>query len=882
MSPQLRKKDLVVISSSGHDAEFAYKLKDALSDIYDVWYYKHSVHAETDGWNQQIDEALKKARFFIGVLSKAAMKSEYVQQEWRWATTEGKHNHGLIFLTVQVEPADPGHLYAGYTWTVFHNRPFEVALAELRGRMRHALRRKITAAVDAVSNTDSHRTYLRTLWNRISTMLQHLIISSLEADPIELVMDTVDDVVDENARTQTFIDLMLKRIGYGEDFATIGDAFEFYERRLLLLGMPGSGKTVTGLMLIRDAILDRLDNPDAPIPILANIQSWNGRTPLVDWLDAYPYTPRDTIELIESGKALIFFDGLDELSDITATSSTDDPYQIHRQFMAQIPRNCAVLVTCRNEDYERIKSRIPLNGGVLLKQLTNEQVGRFLSRVPELFELVQDDPELMNMMRTPLILSLFAFTCERMTPEDRERLINNKNNNTRHLFRERLIAAYIRELYKFERRRRPEHTLPVTVERLMEALGRIAMRNAANFMSRTNSLSENDLKLVSADVEERRAIKETALQLGLLQRMPSSRYKFIHLMVRDTLAFFYCMKHMHEPSEYTDRYWSPALALGRIKDPRATQALRYILGKVHSAKVRRHVAQAFGYNMDPASVPDLIKLLADPEEDVQAAAVEALAAIGDPSAFKYVLALLRRSTSPAILQNACKALGAFEDAGAVPYLIEMLNNEHTSVVQQAALALARLKAVQAAPALRKKLSQPDHGAISTIIEVLGRLNDRESVSHLLRLFSTESATKIQDCIVEALRRIGSPEAVPMLCEKLVSKEERSPDFRARVAAALGAIGDPRAVPTLLEAITKEAHEETYTYNALKEALLKLGHTDIPEPVFLVEDVDSRLHDTNIEDFIDIGPGIFWDDGESRVNAQTDDAKEAGKDDTAKV
>ncbi|MCC6566152.1 MAG: HEAT repeat domain-containing protein [Chloroflexi bacterium] len=856
MSPQRLKKDLVVISSAGHDAEFAHRLKEALSDIYEVWYYKDSMPVEHNGWDEKIDEALKKARFFIGVLSSASVKSEYVRQEWRWAVTEGKHNHGLIFMTVQAEPADPGHLYGGYTWTDFYNRPFDVALAELRSRMRHALRRKITAAVDAVSNTDPHRTYLRTLWSRISTMLHHLIISSLEADPIDLEMDSVDDVVDDNARTQPFVDLMFKRIGYGEEFATLGDAFAFYERRLLLLGMPGSGKTVTGLMLIRDAILDRLDNPDAPIPILANIQSWDGRTPLVDWLNSYPYTPRDTIDLAESGKALIFFDGLDELSDHTVMSSTEDPYRIHRQFMAQIPRNCPVLVTCRNEDYERIRSRIPLNGGVLLSPLNNDQIRRFLGRVPELFELVQDDPDLMNMMRTPLIASLFAFTCERMSPENRDRLINNKNNAQ--LFREELIAAYIMELYKFERRRRPENTLPVPVLRLMEALGRVAMRNAANFMSRTNLLSEGDLNLLSANVEERRKIKETALQLGLLQRVSTSRYKFIHLMVRDTLAFYYSIKHWREPSEYMDRYWSPALALGRIKDPRATRVLRTILKEVQSAIVRRHVAQAFGYNNDRKSVPDLVKLLADPEDDVQAAAVESLGAIGDPSAFDYVLPLLRRSTSPAVLQNACRALGAFGDTRAVEYLIDMLNNEHVSVVQQAALALAQLRATQAAPALRKKLSTPEHGATSTVIEVLGRLNDGESVSHLVRLLSTETANKIQDCIVDALRRIASPDAVPALCDKLASTEERSPDFRAKVAEALGAIGDTRAIPMLLEAITKEVHEATYSYNAMREALLKLGHTNIPEPEYFAEDVDSRLNDTNVEDLIDISPNVRWD------------------------
>src|SRR5690606_18355401 len=267
---------------------------------------------------------------------------------------------------------------------------------------------------------------------------------------------------------------------------------------------------------------------------------------------------------------------LDELSNLGTASSAHDHYALHRAFMQQLPQNCEVLVTCRMTDYESISARIPLNGAVSLRPLEEDQIEDFLRHLPELYRIVSDDAELMQMVSTPLYLSMFAFTCEQMRPEKRAHLLNAVGNAA--MFRERLVIEYVRQLYDFERRRRKDRTLPVTGERLMEGLGRVAMRNVAFYRIAKNSFTANELKVISSSQngDEREQMIELALSLGLLQPHEGNRYKFIHMMVRDMLAFHYCASHCLEIGEYTDRNANIALALGQLNDERATPLLRII------------------------------------------------------------------------------------------------------------------------------------------------------------------------------------------------------------------------------------------------------------------------------------------------------------------
>lgn len=889
-----KKKERIVISSAGVDEAFARKLEAGLSDLYDVWYYKNAIVSETNDWDGQIDKALAGAKVVIGVISPTAVNAENVRKEWLWVVQNGR-KRGIIFLLVEHEPADPGHQFAGYTWTVFNNRPFEDALRDLRTKMRRALQRRITEAVDAVSMNDPYARELKSLWNRVKAMLQHLIIPSMEAEPIELEASAMKDAVEQNEKSREFVDLVLQRVGVGESFTNIYEAFEFYGRRLLLLGAPGSGKTVTWLLQIRDAILARLDDPKAPIPIIANIQSWDGK-PLIDWLAKYPHTPKNTKALIEAGEAILFIDGLDELSDTTVQSGADDPYAIHRAFMQQIPANCAVLVTCRTHDYERMQARIPLNGAVCLTPLEEEQIEQFLSHLPELWTTVQSDPELLQMVSSPLYLSIFAYTCETMKPEKRAKLLSNVGNRT--MFRELLIVEYIKKLYEHERRRRKDKALPVTIERLMDGLGKVAMRNAANTMAVTNSFTENELKVMGiANTDERAILTNTALELGILQPQPNRRYRFIHMMVRDTLALYYSIRHCREVNEYSDRFASPALALGRLKDERATYLLRRILQEVQHEKgpqyekVRQHVVRAFSYNRDPDTVKDLLKLIRDPDETIQALSIEALLAIHngtpitDPAVVDAVLLTMKHSTGKEVHEAACKALAGFGSEKAIEPLIGFIKNRDTNirVVQEAAKALGRLHAQRAIPELRELLRPPDKGARTTVIEVLGKLHDKSIVPMLVDIVRNEKNMTTLRIAIEALERIASPEAVPDLTRRLLHRDlslrdELPSDVRSAMASALGAIGDPSAIPALKEALKNEKNEGTY--NHILEALMKLGEEDLPRYELPLIDMDNEADETDRSEPVDSSNKLPNDEDSSSGDSsssgdESDDPRSTG-------
>jgi hypothetical protein len=64
------------------------------------------------------------------------------------------------------------------------------------------------------------------------------------------------------------------------DFAK---AFDYHQRQVLLLGAPGAGKTITLLHYGRDAVVKRMRDASAPLPVLGVIPAWDAHhAPPVD------------------------------------------------------------------------------------------------------------------------------------------------------------------------------------------------------------------------------------------------------------------------------------------------------------------------------------------------------------------------------------------------------------------------------------------------------------------------------------------------------------------------------------------------------------------------------------------------------------------------
>jgi len=146
-----------------------------------------------------------------------------------------------------------------------------------------------------------------------------------------------------------------------DDLAGEGDALarllmRIPTRRLVVLGAPGTGKTILMIRLVLDLLKDR--QPGGPVPFLVPLASWNPSVEdLRSWLAAQLVTDHPTLGapnpagdgscaevLLASGLITPILDGLDEIPQEirgSAISSIND---------ALMPGG-PVVVTCRAEEY---------------------------------------------------------------------------------------------------------------------------------------------------------------------------------------------------------------------------------------------------------------------------------------------------------------------------------------------------------------------------------------------------------------------------------------------------------------------------------------------------------------------------------------------------
>ncbi len=211
--------------------------------------------------------------------------------------------------------------------------------------------------------------------------------------------------------------------------------------RVVLLGIPGSGKTTTLLELAADCCDRALNNPQAPIPVLLDLPTWQSSQPLTTWIFAQIQTKYGvSIDLTEawfqSGELLLLLDGLDELSPW----EQEDCVLALNQLKLFNGRSLSFVVATRLTDYKQTQNRLKLSAAIGLKPLNVEQIKTYLfaSRSREIWENIQDNPNLLAIAKQPLFLNLMALASE-------EILINSwKRIKTKQERIDYLLNAYIR------------------------------------------------------------------------------------------------------------------------------------------------------------------------------------------------------------------------------------------------------------------------------------------------------------------------------------------------------------------------------------------------------------------------------------------------------
>ena len=216
--------------------------------------------------------------------------------------------------------------------------------------------------------------------------------------------------------------------------------------RLLILGAPGAGKTTTMLDLAKSLVNKAKQDSNQPIPVLLNLSSWiDPRQLTQDWLieeikSKYGVRKDIAKEWLQEQLILPMLDGLDEVKPEHQESCVA---AINLWLEGDL-RPISVVVCSRQEEYANYQAQLNLNGAILLRSLINEQIQEYLSGVnrTELWQLLYQDTELLELVRTPLLLSITILSYEKLSLQEWQTL-----NSTRQRVK-LLLDAYVQTMFE--------------------------------------------------------------------------------------------------------------------------------------------------------------------------------------------------------------------------------------------------------------------------------------------------------------------------------------------------------------------------------------------------------------------------------------------------
>ena len=253
----------------------------------------------------------------------------------------------------------------------------------------------------------------------------------------------------------------------------------------------------------------------------------------------------------------------------------------------------------------------------------------------------------------------------------------------------------------------------------------------------------------------------------------------------------------------------------------------------NSAQVRMHAAKLLGRVQAENAVPDLVRLLADPNSYVKNTAIDALNRIGEPA------------TAPVleILDTKARNLIPDEDTGfateyqyiASAYIDNLWMKKYRIGTQSAAIqTLGLLKAAASVQPLIKELANEElqNEALAALIEMRG-----VAVPPMLDALKN-GTDEIRVKVADALGQIGDRRAIAPLIDTLSSDPHK--EVKASAATGLGNIRARNAVNALTEALS---YDDTTATNAA-EALGKIGvSTENAVQKLIIIAMDKQMRET---------------------------------------
>lgn len=220
--------------------------------------------------------------------------------------------------------------------------------------------------------------------------------------------------------------------------------------RLLILGEPGAGKTTELLALAKDLLQQAQQGDDHPIPIIFELSAWLAEPDktLADWFMAqlkeqYDIPLEVSKHWIDHNQILPLLDGLDELrrvDDADGVTSAELAQQQQQAQQIQCIRDinnyldtrtqASLVVCCRRKEYEALEQQGEklrrLQGAVYLQSLSGQQIEAYFQKTerPHLWIALEDQPELLELARSPLFLLMLVVVYQGQTIQSKEQLLD--------------------------------------------------------------------------------------------------------------------------------------------------------------------------------------------------------------------------------------------------------------------------------------------------------------------------------------------------------------------------------------------------------------------------------------------------------------------------
>jgi hypothetical protein len=250
---------------------------------------------------------------------------------------------------------------------------------------------------------------------------------------------------------------------------SIVKVYDEADGELLILGEPGAGKTTLLLQLAR-TLLDRaFADEHIPMPVVFNLSSWTKeKDTLVAWLvedlETKYYVPHQVgQQWINAHRILPLLDGLDEV----AKEARTDCIQKINDYQLKSNGN-PIVVCCRSEEYDALSTRVTFRCAVSILPLTDSQINTYLEQAGEqvkvLKQWLDEDAELHDLARQPLMLNIFTLAYREATPTEMPA------GTTREEMQRITFARYVERMLK--RRKQSKRWKPEQVMRWLAFLAK--------------------------------------------------------------------------------------------------------------------------------------------------------------------------------------------------------------------------------------------------------------------------------------------------------------------------------------------------------------------------------------------------------------------------